>query len=180
MIVTITRVVKGSKRGDEASTCIFDQKCSLLTTNGILHLVRQRMPFMGNSYLVMISYILETSKSKPDRKLSFIMKNLRSKFHIPKFFKNGRSHSKSAVFWYFSIFCSIFPCFNIWHVIYCRKRNFERNMILVFFFKFEPASENKLKKTYWARGFDYMLIGTELTILIPYLDWKRAALGKVR
>ena len=30
-------------------------------------------------------------------------------------------------------------------------------MILVFIFKFEPASENKFKKNYWARGFDYML-----------------------
>ena len=59
---------------------------------------------MANSYLVMISYILETSKSKPDRKLSFIMKNLKSKFHNPKFFKNGHSHSKSAVFGTFRYF----------------------------------------------------------------------------
>ena len=89
--------------------------------------------------------------------LSSLLSTLFHWFEHKKNLKNQALHSKNAIFRYFSAIFYIIPWSNILHVIYYQKRNLKGVLILGYIYWFEVVSENKLKKTGRARGFDYML-----------------------
>ena len=115
MKTTIPIVIKGSKNWDQAQTYFFYQKCSLPPLTGIEPIVGQICLFTGNSCLIMILYILLTSKSNIHRKLPFNKHNLWPDFQFWKMIKNKRSRPKRAIFRYFSTFSqfSLVPTYGM-------------------------------------------------------------------
>ena len=56
-------LIKGSKIGEKAQTSLFNEKCSLSSTNQIAYGVRQKLQAMENFYLMIILDILVSSKT---------------------------------------------------------------------------------------------------------------------
>lgn len=138
--IIIPRVIEGSKNLDFTVPSLIYQKCSLQPFTRIDPVIQQICLFIRNSCLIKILYSLLTSKSNIHTLIPFNKNDLKPDFQVLKVAKNKRSRPKRVIFRYFLIFFSILPCFNIWHIIYCQIRNFERNLIIVTIFWSELAS----------------------------------------
>ena len=127
-------MIEGYKKLDFTVPSLIYQKCSLQPSTRIDPIVQQICLLIRNSCLIKILYSLLISKSNIHTLIAFNKNDLKPDFQVLKVVKNKRSRQKRVIFRYFLIFFSILPCFNIWHIIYCQIRNFERNLIIVTIF----------------------------------------------